>query len=238
MTLATETVDTLRGYWGDRLGVGPEAFAASTPAVGAADQGGVQVFFCDDARVVGAPESTLDACERRADTLATLDGDEAGGVRAWLDAVASVDETLGPTFYGYADATTFDAVDADARVLDAEDEAAFDHLRAAVPADEWDRGAPEFRPGDTVGRFVDDDLVAVAGYAVWDGLIAHVGVVSHPDHRDAGHGRAVVSLATERALAAGLLPQYRTADAWPWSVALARGLGYERFATAYLGVLR
>ena len=60
--------------------------------------------------------------------------------------------------------------------------------------------------------------------------------MTHPDHRSAGHGRAAVSLLTDRALDAGLLPQYRTADTWPWSVALAEGLGYERFATSYLGV--
>ena len=60
--------------------------------------------------------------------------------------------------------------------------------------------------------------------------------MTHPDHRSSGHGRAVVSLVTERALEVGLVPQYRTADTWPWSVALAEGLGYERFATSYRGV--
>ena len=76
----------------------------------------------------------------------------------------------------------------------------------------------------------------MAGYDIWDGLIAHVAVVTHPDHRSSGNGRAAASLLTDRALDAGLLPQYRTSDAWPWSVALAEGLGYERFATSYRGV--
>ena len=143
---------------------------------------------------------------------------------------------LGPAFYGYADPTTFDPVDDEARVLDESDESAFETLRAAVPGEEWNQGGPAFAPGWTVGRVVDGALVAVAGYDVRGGLLAHVAVVTHPDHRSAGHGRAVVSLVTERALEVGLVPQYRTADAWPWSVVLAEGLGYERFATSCRGV--
>ncbi|WP_435348428.1 hypothetical protein [Haloarchaeobius sp. HRN-SO-5] len=42
---------------------------------------------------------------------------------------------------------------------------------------------------------------------------------------------------TERALGAGLWPQYRTLDACPWSVALAEGLGFEQFATGSLVVV-
>jgi GNAT superfamily N-acetyltransferase len=156
-------------------------------------------------------------------------------VRDRLEAVVAPERVLGPAFYGYVDPTTFDPVDDEARVLETDDESAFETLRAAVPDEEWANGGPEFRPGETVGRFVDD-LVAVAGYDVWDGLIAHVAVVTHPDHRSSGNGRAAVSLLTDRALDAGLLPQYRTSDAWPWSVALAEGLGYERFATSYRGV--
>lgn len=166
-------------------------------------------------------------------TIQLIEGGDA--VRPRLEAVVAPERVLGLASYGYVDLTTLDPVDADARALEIDDESAFEASRAAVPDEEWANGGPEFRPGETIGRFVDD-LVAVAGYDVRDGLIAHIAVVTHPDHRSAGHGRAVVSLVTERALEVGLVPQYRTADIWPWSVALAEGLGYERFATSYLGV--
>jgi GNAT superfamily N-acetyltransferase len=80
----------------------------------------------------------------------------------------------------------------------------------------------------------DHELVAAAAYDVWDDLLAHLAVVASPERRNQGYGRAVVSRATERALAEGLIPQYRTADAWPWSVALAEGLGFCQFGTSVL----
>lgn len=236
MPLAARTRWLLCRYWGENLGVDPGAFETSGVSVGATDREDVDLFVRGDAVLVGAPSPVASDCDRAAERLSGLAPDDADTVRNWFEEVASPERVLGPAFYGYADATTFDPVDDESWVLDGDDASPFETLRAAVPDEEWANGGPEFRPGETVGRFVDGDLVAVAGYDVWDDLIAHVAVVTHPDHRSAGNGRAAVSLVTERALDAGLLPQYRTADAWPWSVALAEGLGYERFATSYLAV--
>jgi GNAT superfamily N-acetyltransferase len=227
VTLTARTRWTLDRYWTDRLGLPADAFESSETSVGRADEGGVQVFRRGDTLVVATPPALHEAVTDRLDALA----DDVGG---WLTAFAAVDGTLGPTFYGYVDRETFTPVDSEARLLTEGDDPAFRALRRAVPDDEWDAGGPAVTPGETVGLFAADDLVAVSGRTVWDDLLAHLSVVVHPDHRGAGHGRAVVSLATERALAAGFLPQYRTADAWPWSVALAERLGYERFATAWL----
>lgn len=236
MTLATRTRWTLRRYWAARLGIAPTAFEESGVTVGPTDdEGGIQLFATDDAVVAGVPNSRLDTVEQRIDAL-TGRGDDEDAVRTWLSDVDAVETVLGPTFYGYADRETFTAVDSDTRVLGAEDEDAFRRLQNATPDDEWSQGGPQFRPGSTVGRFVDDELVAVAGFEPWDELLAHLAVVTHPDHRNERHGRNVVASATEQALSDGFVPQYRTSDKWPWSVALAQNLGFERFATGYLGV--
>ena len=236
MPLAERTRWLLGRYWAEKLGVSPEAFGRAGVAVGETPRDNVDLFVRDEAIIVGAPSALVSDCDGAAGQLSGLDTDDAAAVREWFETVVSPERVLGPAFYGYADPTTFDPVDDEARVLDESDESAFETLRAAVPDEEWNQSGPAFAPGRTVGRVVDGALVAVAGYDVRDGLIAHVAVVTHPDHRSSGNGRAVVSLLTDRALDAGLLPQYRTSDAWPWSVALAEGLGYERFATSYLGV--
>jgi GNAT superfamily N-acetyltransferase len=240
MSLATRTRWTLRRYWADRLGVTPDAFEDVGVTVGTANEGGIQLFVTEDAVVVGAPAAILDSVEQATDELRDTDED---AVRSWLAEFDAVETVLGPTFYGYADRETFTAAngdarirDSDARVLDSDDESAFRRLQNVVPDDEWRQGGPQFTPGETVGRVVDDELVAVADWLPWDGLLAHLAVVTHPDHRNAGHGRRVVARATEQALGEGLVPQYRTSDAWPWSVTLAQNLGFERFTTAYLGV--
>ena len=63
---------------------------------------------------------------------------------------------------------------------------------------------------------VEDDLpVAAAGYTEWVGLLAHVGVVTAPDHRRRGRGMLAAAAATNDALASGLVPQWRSAGTTP-----------------------
>lgn len=238
MGLSPHTRSALRRYWADRLGVDPEDFTEAGVTVGPTDEDGVPLFCRGDALVVGAPDSSVESFERRSDALAGLDVDDGDEVREWFLDFDAVADVLGPAFWGYTDRTAFDPVESDARVLTAADESAYDEFRDAVCEEEWERGGPRFVPERTVGLFADDDLVAASGYEVWDDSVAHIAVVTRPDHRGEGYGRAVVSGATEAALIEGLIPQYRTLDAWPWSVALARRLGFERFATGYLGVTR
>jgi GNAT superfamily N-acetyltransferase len=196
----------------------------------------VQLFRCGERVVIGVPESHLELLQQRSVEHTELDFDHSNTIRKWLTDIDTVERVVGPMFYGYTDRETFTPVESSARVLTAEDESDYDTFRSAIPDDEWEHGGLEFSTDETVGLFVDGILVSIAGYSIWDGLIAHISVVTHPEHRSEGYGRKVVSQVTEQALSEGLIPQYRTSDVWPWSVSLARGLGFERFATAYLGV--
>lgn len=236
MDLTSRTLWALRRYWADRLGVTPNAFEESGVSFGPAEEGGIQLFCRDDTLVVGTPDALRDSIGDKIKSLSTLDTNNRDEVSEWFARFDGIEHVLGPTFYGYADRETFTPVKSDARVLTAGDKSAYQTFRRSIPDDEWDAGGIEFTPGDTVGLFSDEKLVAVAGFDVWDGLLAHLAVVTHPDHRSQGYGQAVVSRATEQAFTDGFLPQYRTLDAWPWSVALANNLGFHRFTTAYFGV--
>ena len=236
MGLTSRTLWTLRHYWGGRLGVPPTAFDESGVTVGPAEEGGIQLFFRNDAAVVGAPDALRDSVESRVTALASVDTDNADEAPGWLTHFDGIEQVLGPTFYGYADRETFNPMESNARVLTSSDSSSFQTFQSHIPDDEWEQGGMQFTPGETVGLFVDGKLIAIAGYNVWEGLLAHLAVVTHPDHRSQGYGQAAVSRATEQALATGLLPQYRTSDAWPWSVMLAQNLGFHRFTTAYFGI--
>jgi GNAT superfamily N-acetyltransferase len=259
--LAAATHDELRAFWSDQLGVDEAAFDRGGVTVGAGPEAGVELLVRGDARLVGAPERLVGALRDRAADLAVLGVGDATEVRelvadalqAGVGTGAEVATVHGPAFYGYADADTFEPVDgaseptadvgsadvsetstgrATTRPLTQDDRGAYERFRESVPDAEWSAGGPAFDPGRTVGRVVDGEVVAAAGYEVWAGRLAHVGVVTRPDARNEGHGRAVVSRVTADALDAGLLPQYRTLEGWPQSVALAEGLGYERFGTS------
>lgn len=236
MSLTSRTRWTLRRYWADRLGVSPNAFEKLEVTVGLAEEGGIQLFWCDDALVIGAPNVLLSSAEDRAEALSSLDIDNEDEVREWFTHFDGIEQVLGPSFYGYTDWETFTPIESDARILTPADNSDYQVFRSSIPDEEWEHGGMQFTPGKTVGLFVDEELVSVAGFDVWDELLAHLAVVTHPNYRGQGYGQAVISRATEQAFADGFLPQYRTLDAWPWSVALTQNLGFHRFATAYFAV--
>lgn len=231
MPLAPTTRRRLRRYWADRFGIDPAAFEKSGIVVGTADEGGVQLFSRGDGLLIGAPEPIVGSLRCRNGSLADLDPTDPEAVRGWFSRLGEVEAVLGPAFYGYTDGESVRPVESRAEPLIDGDERAYDRFRRAVPVEEWENGGPAFEPGRTVGLFEGKEIIAAAGYEVWDDALAHLSVVVSRAHRGQGHGRAVVSRATELALDDGLVPQYRTLDAWPWSIALARDLGFERFAT-------
>jgi GNAT superfamily N-acetyltransferase len=123
------------------------------------------------------------------------------------------------------------------RPLGAGDAAAVASLRTAVTSEEWKHGGSDLTQ-PCFGAFVKDELLALAGYEIWGGAIAHIAVVSRTDHRGLGCGRAVVQQAALHALAAGLLPQYRTLMSNASSLRIAARLGFEPYAVSLAVRLR
>jgi GNAT superfamily N-acetyltransferase len=70
-----------------------------------------------------------------------------------------------------------------------------------------------------------DTVAAVCAYRVWVGVLAHMMVLTHPEHRRQGLAKRAATVATRHALDAGLIPQWRARV--PASQAVARSLGYE-----------
>ena len=68
---------------------------------------------------------------------------------------------------------------------------------------------------------------AAAGYAESQGILASIGVLVPPAHRLAGHGTQAAAIATNHALDAGLVAQWRARRGHRASLALSRSLGYR-----------
>ena len=86
---------------------------------------------------------------------------------------------------------------------------------------------------------VEDDVpVAAAGYTEWVGLLAHVGVVTAPEHRGRGRGLLAAAAATNDALASGLVPQWRVRWDNVASLATGRRLGYTELGSQTTVFLR
>jgi predicted GNAT family acetyltransferase len=143
-----------------------------------------------------------------------------------------VDLVVGPAFVGYTDDRAFrPANEKDTRLMMPRDITALEDLKQACSALEWEHGGSQLGEQPVVGAFARDCLVAAAGYKIWGSAIAHISVVTHPQYRDQGYGKAVVSRLTAEALSRGLVPQYQTLEANIPSMAIGQGLGFERYAT-------
>lgn len=97
-------------------------------------------------------------------------------------------------------------------------------LGEVADADSEDSGMSEIT-SEAFVVYQGDRIIAAAGWRRWPDEVAHLGVLTAPQARGRGWGRAVASAATAHALAANLLPQWR-AQPEP-SRRIARALGFR-----------
>jgi GNAT superfamily N-acetyltransferase len=139
-------------------------------------------------------------------------------------------QIIGPAFIGYADAATFVHMETDgARPIDGADEVAIAELRHACDPTQWEHGGPG-EASTCVGLFRGSTLAALASFELWGTRIAHISVITHPAFRSCGLGKAAVAALARLALERNLVAQYRTLAANLPSMAIARGLGFQRYA--------
>lgn len=115
------------------------------------------------------------------------------------------------------------------RELTASDAEAAAALCIKVGPEEWNEAG--MSTGVDFGHFQDQLLVAAANLGEWGG-VPSLGVLTHPDWRGRGLGRAVVRRATVHALQRSDLIQYRARVSNAASVALASRAGFFHYGTA------
>lgn len=243
--LAPETLHVVDEYWAGFFGVPREQLRPAEPllvvhAAGLDDYVGMYAqSFGGAAPVVSLPAVLMErfggaAARVAADGLA----DDGRWGRVFGDALQRV---VGPAQILCADAGTLRAAPGDAPVplLDPADGPALERLRRAVDATEWEHGGSiEVGAHPVAGVFADGELVTVAGYDVWGGRIAHLGVVTHPAHRGRGLGASAVQRVARAALDAGLVPQYRALASNVASLRIAAGRGFVPYAVSLAVRLR
>jgi GNAT superfamily N-acetyltransferase len=217
-------------YWARHLGGLPdELFTKPLHVVTHGEEllgyRGVQALFRDGTAIASVPP---DREKELRGLLAGLDrGTSPESFAAALSPVAAL--VLGPACLGYT--TEIQGDDSLARTLTHEDAAAVEKLRQACGEEAWDHGGSSL-DDPCSGVFHDGQLVALCGYETWGGAIAHLCIVTHPAFRGRGFGKSAVAHLARRALAAGLLAQYRTLDANTPSIRIAESLGFQRYATS------
>jgi RimJ/RimL family protein N-acetyltransferase len=233
-TLAAETIERVDGYWAADLGCRREELRSPHPVVlSHADDryAGIFILLIGEGPMISLPRHLYPVLHATTERWSAAEVLDVTLLRTRLG--ERVERLIGPAFIGYADRATFRAIEPNAaRLLGASDHPAVATLRAACNAVEWEHGGSGLGPNPAAGVYVGRELVALAGYQVWGRELAHIAIITHPQHRGHGYAGAAVSKLTEIVLAQGLVPQYQTLDSNRPSIQVAQKLGFVRYGTS------
>jgi len=233
IALQTSTIVAVESYWTDFFACPLAVFErANTYVVQHAGMGeyrGIFLFRRKQALIISVPPADYSVYQARLACITAASFDDIASLTRQIPAIIS--RVIGPAWIGYADARTFSPHQSGAaRLLIPADEPAFLRFREACPPLDWEYGGSVFGSRPLAGQFIDDTLVALAGYDLWGERIAHIAVVTHPAYRGRSYGTCVVSVLAETVLTQELTPQYRTLHANAPSIAIAAALGFVAYA--------
>lgn len=87
------------------------------------------------------------------------------------------------------------------------------------------------------GCFAEGRLVSVCDapdVPFMEGEIQHTGIMTLPEERGKGYGKAAAALSAHHLMELGICPQWECEAANEGSAALAKSIGYEEYGTAYI----
>ena len=216
-------------YWASQFGCPPDALFSQPMQIVAhspelADYRGIFALFRDGVAIISLPSNQF---HRHAELLPSGVVSPAGFAGSFEGSGFRV---IGPAYIGYAQDVV--APSHPARALSRHDGQLAAKLQSACAEIEWDHGGSQVGEDTCSGVVIGGDLVALAGYRDWPFGIAHIYVVTHPGFRGQGFGRSAVAHIANRALVAGLTPQYRTLESNRPSLHVAESLGFGQFASS------
>jgi RimJ/RimL family protein N-acetyltransferase len=204
------------------------------------DNPGIWILVAGGSPLVSLPSDTVNDFAELAQSWSPSDVADTAGLERQLAPVSPrpIEKIIGPAFIGYGTLDSLDLRNAQ-RAQRFSSREAIGRLQAACQPDEWDHGGSEPHSERTFG-VVDhaNELLALSGYEIWDGSIAHISIVTHPGQRGRSFGRAAVALAAQHALGAGLVPQYRTLRQNAPSMSIAKRLGFIEYGFSVYVLLR
>jgi len=233
--LAQSTISVVTGCWADYLGCASEHFQSNltlaVPHLGIGEYHGVFVFRLGESVVASVPPPLLSTLGPRLKQLDAVSLVPEACIRLVGEAV--VERVIGPASYAYADVTSLQPIASPGvRLLTLDDASLLEHLRLACSEADWKEAGGQTIDLPLVGQFIGGQLIAVAGYHVWWGCLAHIGVIVHPAERGQGYGKAVAGRLVEVAVSRDLVPQYRALEVNRASIGIATALGFEQCATS------
>ncbi len=230
-----DTIRKIDGFWAGYFGCDPADLNGTKtlvqPHKALKTFDGVLVFRHAEACLVSVPGVVPEierAKLRAAAPAQAFDPDFlAKTFVVWKDRVSP------PAWVGVCDKESFKPVATTARLLTPDDEAAMLRLAEGCGEVAWKQSKLASDRNTNFGLFEGNEIVAASGYLVMGGLLAYIGVVTHPAHRGKGHAKRVVSGSMAHAFGKGLIAMWRTPQEHGAAVKLAGQLGFTHYASTY-----
>jgi GNAT superfamily N-acetyltransferase len=234
MTLPPEVETRVDRHWSRRLGCAEarlyEAGVSVLPHAELVGYEGVYVAAIREAVLVSAPAELVDplaAAVLGAEPRALL---TPTGLRRVLPVPAS--ELIGPAAVAYSACPRALEPSTGRLVLIADAQVpSLQALRRGVSDRDWEWAGLDAAVGSIASLVVSGEVVSACGYRLLSEEVAHLGVLTHSDHRRLGYAAVVVSAMGRVAWQAGLLPQYQTLRTNLPALRVARHLGFCTYAT-------
>ena len=231
--ISAETLRKVDGYWASYFGCaladlkGRETKVFTHAALGTYD--GALAFRHGESCIISVPESSPEIERSKLRAVKPAEAFNAAFLAKVF--VISTDKITGPAWVGVADGSSFKPAKSPARLLTAADEAAMRDLAEGCGETAWKQSKIAVDRQTNFGLFVGPKLVAASGYLNMGGLLAYIGVITHPDHRGKGYAKSVVTASMTHALEHHLIPMWRTLDAHETAVQLAGAMGFQKYAS-------
>lgn len=233
MMISAETLRKVDAYWSSYFGCTLEDLNGHSTRVythaALAGYDGALAFRHGEACLVSVPESTpeIERSKLRAASPAQA-FDPAFVARVF---VISQDKVTGPAWVGVADRAALKPAKSDARLLTGSDEAAMREMAEGCGETAWKQSKIAVDRQTNFGVFAGPKLVAASGYLNLGGLLAYIGVITHPSFRGKGYAKSVVAASISHALERNLIPMWRTLEANETAVKLAGAMGFQKYAS-------
>src|SRR5262252_8643536 len=231
--ISADTLKKVDAYWVSYFGCSPgDLNGSATKVFSHAALKGIDMalaFRHGNSLIVSVPESSPEIERSKLRAAKPAQAFDAQFLAKVF--VINSDKVTGPAWVGVADRTSFKATKSAARLLTAADEAAMRDLAEGCGETAWKQSKIAVDRQTNFGLFVGPKLVAASGYLNLDGVLAYIGVITHPDHRGKGHAKSVVSASMTHAIEHNLLPMWRTLDAHETAVQLAGAMGFQKYAS-------
>jgi len=231
--ISADTIAKVDAYWASYFGCktpelnGKQTLVFTHAALAGYD--GALVFRHGEACIVSVPESTPEV--ERAKLRAVRPAEVFDAKFLARVFVIDSDKVTGPAWVGVADKSSFKPSKSEARLLTSADEAAMREMAEGCGETAWKQSKIAVDRQTNFGLFAGGKLVAASGYLNMGGLLAYIGVITHPAHRGKGYAKAVVTASMTHAIEKGLYPMWRTLESNETAVKLAGAIGFQRYAS-------